>query len=49
MKSVYDGARNFNYSLLGSGIAVVQMIVNTFLYWFYESAWNKIKWGKNKK
>lgn len=31
---------------ISSGIAVVQMIVNTFLYWFHESAWNKTKWGQ---
>ncbi len=31
---------------VSSGIAVIQMIVNTFLYWFHERAWNKINWGK---
>ncbi len=29
---------------ISSGIAVTQMIVNTFLYWFHERAWNKINW-----
>jgi uncharacterized membrane protein len=32
---------------LSSGIAVVQMFVNTFLYWLHESAWNRIKWEQN--
>ena len=31
---------------ISSGIAVIQMIVNTFLYWFHERAWNKITWGR---
>jgi len=31
---------------ISSGIAVIQMVVNTFLYWFHERVWNKIKWGK---
>jgi len=31
---------------ISTGIAVIQMIVNTFLYWFHERVWNKIKWGK---
>ena len=33
---------------LSSGIAVVQMFVNTFLYWFHESAWNRAKWGRTE-
>ena len=32
---------------VSSGIAIVQMIVNTVLYWFHERLWNKIKWGKS--
>jgi uncharacterized membrane protein len=32
---------------LSSGIAVVQMIVNTFLYYVHDSAWNQVKWGRN--
>jgi len=32
---------------LSSGIAVVQMIVNTFLYYAHDSAWNQVKWGRN--
>ena len=31
---------------LSSGIAIVQMIVNTFLYYAHDSAWNQIKWGR---
>jgi uncharacterized membrane protein len=31
---------------ISSGIAVIQMIVNTFLYWFHERVWNKINWGR---
>jgi uncharacterized membrane protein len=27
---------------LSSGIAVVQMFVNTFLYWVHESIWDKL-------
>jgi uncharacterized membrane protein len=32
---------------VSSGVAVIQMIVNTFLYWFHERVWNRIKWGKD--
>ncbi len=31
---------------ISSGIAVIQMIVNTFLYWIHERMWNRIEWGK---
>lgn len=31
---------------MSSGIAVIQMVVNTFLYWFHERAWNRVKWGR---
>ena len=31
---------------ISTGIAVIQMIVNTFLYWFHERVWNKINWGR---
>jgi uncharacterized membrane protein len=31
---------------LSSGIAVVQMIVNTFLYYAHDSVWNRINWGR---
>jgi uncharacterized membrane protein len=31
---------------LSSGIAIVQMIVNTFLYWFHEKLWNKNDWQR---
>jgi uncharacterized membrane protein len=32
---------------VSSGIAVIQMVVNTFLYYAHERIWNKIKWGCN--
>ena len=32
---------------LSSGIAIVQMIVNTFLYYAHDSAWNRVKWGRS--
>jgi uncharacterized membrane protein len=32
---------------LSSSIAVVQMIVNTFLYYAHDSAWNRVKWGRS--
>jgi uncharacterized membrane protein len=31
-----------------SAIAVIQMIINTFLYLFHERAWAKIGWGRTK-
>ena len=31
-----------------SAIAVVQMIINTFLYLFHERTWAKIGWGRTK-
>ena len=31
---------------LSSGIAVIQMIVNTFLYYAHDYAWNHVKWGQ---
>jgi uncharacterized membrane protein len=30
---------------VSGGIAVIQMIVNTFLYYAHEEIWNKIKLG----
>jgi uncharacterized membrane protein len=32
---------------VSSGIAVIQMVVNTFLYYAHEQIWNKIKWDRN--
>jgi uncharacterized membrane protein len=29
-----------------SGIAIIQMCVNTVLYWLHEKTWNNVKWGK---
>jgi uncharacterized membrane protein len=31
---------------ISSGIAVIQMVVNTFLYYAHERIWNKVNWGK---
>lgn len=33
---------------LSSGIAIVQMIINTFLYYAHDSAWNRIRWGRTE-
>ena len=32
---------------VSGGIAVIQMIVNTVLYYAHEEIWNKISWRKN--
>ena len=34
-----------SFGVAGS-IAVVQMIVNTLLYYFHERIWGNIKWGR---
>jgi uncharacterized membrane protein len=31
---------------VSSGIAIAQMIVNTFLYLVHERTWNYISWGR---
>ena len=31
---------------MSSGIAVIQMLVNTVLYLIHERAWNRVEWGK---
>lgn len=31
---------------ISSGIALIQLITNTILYYFHERIWNIIKWGK---
>ena len=31
---------------ISSGIAVAQMIMNTFLYLIHERAWNRVNWGR---
>ena len=41
----YLVTRSFGVS---SGIAVIQMVVNTFLYYAHERVWNKISWGKDQ-
>lgn len=28
------------------GVAVIQMIANTILYYLHERVWNKIQWGR---
>ena len=40
-----------SYAVLGdvtvsSTIAVIQLTVNTMLYFVHERVWNKIRWGK---
>lgn len=30
-----------------SGITIIQMCVNTVLYWLHERTWNKIIWQKH--
>jgi uncharacterized membrane protein len=32
---------------VSSFIAVIQMCVNTVLYWLHERAWTRIIWGQN--
>ncbi len=34
---------------IASSIAVVQIILNTILYYMHERVWNIISWGKNSK
>ena len=34
-----------SFGVAGS-IAVVQMVVNTLLYYFHERIWGNIKWGR---
>jgi len=34
-------------SIAGS-IAIIQLVVNTILYYIHERIWNKIKWGKDE-
>jgi uncharacterized membrane protein len=31
---------------VSSGIAIIQMFVNTILYLAHEKAWNVVRWGK---
>jgi uncharacterized membrane protein len=37
-----------NFLVAGS-IAVIQITVNTILYFIHERVWNKISWGKKGK
>jgi uncharacterized membrane protein len=32
---------------MSSGIAVIQMLVNTVLYLIHERAWNRTHWGRD--
>lgn len=32
---------------ISSLVAVIQMCVNTVLYWLHERAWTRILWGRN--
>ena len=34
-----------DFSVAGT-IAIVQLVTNTFLYYFHERIWNKIRWGR---
>jgi uncharacterized membrane protein len=31
---------------VSSGIAIIQMVVNTVLYLAHEKVWNAVRWGK---
>ena len=31
---------------ISTSIAVVQLTINTILYYFHERIWNKVSWGK---
>lgn len=31
---------------MASGIAVIQIVANTLLYYLHERAWNRISWGR---
>jgi len=33
-----------SFNIAGS-IAVVQMVINTILYYFHERVWGKVRWG----
>jgi uncharacterized membrane protein len=37
-----------NFAIAGS-IAIIQITVNTILYFIHERVWNKISWGKKGK
>lgn len=32
---------------LASSIALLQLVLNTILYFYHERVWNKIDWGKD--
>lgn len=35
-----------NFAMSGT-IAIIQLTINTILYYIHERIWNKIEWGKN--
>ena len=34
---------------LAGSIAIIQLVINTLLYFIHERIWNKVQWGINKK
>lgn len=34
---------------VAGGIAGIQMVTNTFLYWTHERVWNRVSWGRAAK
>jgi uncharacterized membrane protein len=34
---------------IASGIAIIEMVSKTALYYFYERFWNMVSWGKKAK
>jgi len=34
-------------AFIATSIAIMQMIVNTILYYIHEVVWNKVTWGKD--
>jgi uncharacterized membrane protein len=34
---------------VASGIAIVELIAKTILYYLYERFWNKVSWGRQKQ
>lgn len=35
-----------NFAIAGT-IAVIQLVVNTVLYFFHERIWNQVRWGRS--
>ena len=34
--------------VIAGSIAIIQIILNTILYYFHERIWNKVSWGKKQ-